>query len=162
MHVLCHLTRQPRPARRGGFTLIELIIAMSIVVILASIALPAYFGVVARARRADARTQLVQAAQFMQRFYGANDSFEHDRAGNTVVDRMPASLKQSPESGDKLYALAIPAATLNAAGYEIHMAPVAGASMDNDVCGTFTLSATGVRGVLAGTGDARLRDMCWQ
>ena len=149
-------------ARRGGFTLIELIIAMSVVAILTSIALPAYFGVVARARRANARTQLVQAARFMQRFYGVNDSFEHDRAGNTVVDRMPASLKQSPESGDKLYALTIPAATLNAAGYEIHMTPVASASMGNDVCGTFTLSATGVRGVLAGTGDARLRDMCWK
>ena len=162
MQVPCHSTRRPQSARRGGFTLIELIVVMTIVVILASIALPAYSGMVARARRADARTQLLQVAQFMQRFYAANDSFEHDRAGNAVIDQIPASLKQSPESGDKLYALAIPAATLNAAGYEIRMVPVAGASMGHDVCGTFTLSATGVRGVLTATGDASLRDMCWK
>ena len=150
-----------RPARRGGFTLIELIIAMTIVVILASVALPAYSGYVARARRADARTQLMQVAQFMQRFYAANDSFAQDRAGNAVIDQMPASLKQSPESGNKLYALAIPAATLNAAGYEIRMVPVAGASMANDPCGTLTLTSTGVRGVLAGAGAAGSRDTCW-
>ncbi|MBC7453909.1 MAG: prepilin-type N-terminal cleavage/methylation domain-containing protein [Massilia sp.] len=148
--------------RRGGFTLIELVIAMTVVLILASVALPAYSGYVARARRADARTQLMQVNQFMQRFYAANDSFEQDRAGNAIVDRIPANLKQSPADGDKLYALAIPAATLNGAGYEIRMVPVAGAGMENDPCGTFTLTSTGVRGVVGGTGAGSSRDTCWK
>ena len=149
---------------RGGFTLIELIIVTTIVAILASVALPAYSGYVARARRADARTQLMQVGQFMQRFYAANDSFEQDRAGNAVFDRIPANLKQSPADGDKLYELAIPAATLNGAGYEVRMVPVAGNGMGNDPCGTFTLSGTGVRGVIggAGTGAASSRDTCWK
>ena len=161
-HQLRRAPRHRRLARRSGFTLIELIIAMTIVVVLASIALPSYLGHVATARRADARTQLMQAAQFMQRFYAANDSFEYDRAGNAVFERMPASLKQSPASGSKLYSLTIPAATLNAAGYELQMVPVAGASMGSDACGAFTLSATGVRGVVAAAGAANLRDLCWQ
>ena len=161
-HLASHLAHHPRPARRGGFTLIELIVAMTIVTILASVALPAYFGHVTRARRAEARTQLMQVAQFMQRFYAANDSFEHDRAGNAVFDRIPASLKRSPESGDQLYALVIPPATLNDASFEVRMVPIAGASMGSDACGTFTLSAAGVRGVDAATGAANLRDMCWK
>ena len=153
-----------QPARAAGFTLIELMVTLTIVSILATVALPAYTGYVARARRADARTQLMQVTQFMQRFYAANDSFEQDRAANAVIDQIPASLKQSPADGVKLYELAIPAATLNAAGYEIRMVPVTGGNMDNDSCGTFTLTSTGVRGVLAGAdvGAASLRDSCWK
>ena len=148
--------------RRGGFTLIELVIAMTVVLILASVALPSYSGYVARARRADARTQLMQVNQFMQRFYAANDSYQQDRAGNAVFDAIPANLKQAPADGDKLYALVIPATTLNGAGYEIRMVPVAGAGMGNDPCGAFTLTSTGARGVVGGTGADSSRDTCWK
>nr|WP_255532211.1 MULTISPECIES: type IV pilin protein [unclassified Polaromonas] len=71
-------------------------VTVPFVAVLAAIALPSYASYVARARRADARGQLVHAAQFMQRFYAANDSFSKDRAGNDVINQVPASLKQSP------------------------------------------------------------------
>lgn len=146
-------------ARMSGFTLIELMITVAIVAILASIALPAYTSYIARAKRADARTQLVQTAQFMQRFYAANDSFKQDRAGNAVIDQIPANLKQSPaDSSTKLYELTIPADTLSSAGYVLQMAPVAGGSMAADSCGTFTLTSTGIRGVSGTTA----RDTCWK
>ena len=147
-----------------GFTLVELVITVAIVAILMSIALPAYTGYVARARRADARTQLVQAAQFMQRFYAANDSFARDRANNDVIGQMPANLLQSPGDSAKLYDLGIPPDTLSASSFELRMIPVAGGAMGNDACGTFTLTATGVRGVRVGdaVGDTGLRDSCWR
>ena len=152
------------PARALGFTLIELMIALAIVGVLAAVALPSYSSYIAKARRADARTQLVQVAQFMQRFYAANDSFSLDRANNEVINQVPASLKQSPAGSAKIYDLTIPSATLTPTGFEIRMVPVAGGVMGQDPCGTFTLTSTGLRGVLVadGVGPAALRDTCWK
>lgn len=158
--------RHGRPA--AGFTLIELMITVAVVAILASIALPSYTSYIARARRADARTQLVQAAQFMQRFYAANDSYLQDRSGNAVLGQVPAGLLHSPADSSALYDLAIPlgvAPLTNAASFTIRMVPVAGGSMANDECGTFTLTSTGLRGVTVGGTDyttGTLRDKCWK
>jgi type IV pilus assembly protein PilE len=149
-----------------GFTLIELMIVLAIIAILASIALPSYTSYIAKARRADARTQLVQVAQFMQRFYVANDSFVQDRAAtpNAVFDKVPGNLKQSPADSSALYDLTIPAGTLTVSSYEIRMVPVAGGAMSSDSCGTYTLTSSGVRGVLVGgvVGSTTLRDTCWK
>lgn len=153
-----------RLAHMSGFTLIELMIVLAIVAILTSLALPAYTSYVARAKRADARVQLVQAAQFMQRFYAANDSFAKDRANNDVLSQVPAALKQSPADSAKVYDLAIPAETLSATGFELRMVPVLGGAMASDACGSFTLTSAGLRGVLVGSliGDTGLRDSCWR
>ena len=147
---------------RSGFTLIELMIVISILALLASIALPSYTGYVARARRADARTQLLQVAQFMQRFYAANDNYQKDRADNGVVSQIPPSLKQSPPDGAAVYRFV--SGTLSATSFEISMEPVPGGPMANDKCGTFSLNSSGVRSVVvAGIPDtAALRDTCWK
>jgi len=149
--------------RMSGFTLIELMITAVIVAILAAIAVPSYASYIARARRADARVQLVQAAQFMQRFYTANDSYSEDRASNNVINVIPAGLKQSPADSSKIYELALP--QTNTVSFTLHMVPVAGGSMANDLCGTFTLSSTGVRGILVNNvqdNTSPLRDTCWK
>ena len=153
-----------RFSRVSGFTLIELMVAVAIIALLTSLALPAYTSHVARAKRADAKAQLVQAAQFMQRFYAANDSFAKDRANNDVLSQIPAALTQSPADSAKIYDLAIPAESLSATGFELRMVPGVGSSMENDPCGSFTLTSAGLRGVLVGNliGDANLRDSCWR
>jgi type IV pilus assembly protein PilE len=159
----------PLPARSRlpsgrGFTLIELMIVVAIIALLSAIAFPAYTSYIAKSRRADARGQLLQVAQFMQRFYSANDSYETDRANSPVMDKVPASIKRSPADGTALYQLDIPAASLNVSAYELRMVPVAGGAMAGDQCGTFTLTSTGVRGVRVNgaVGSAELRDTCWK
>ena len=151
--------QQTLPKKTGGFTLVELMIAVAIVGLLGAVALPAYTSYVSRAKRADARTQLMQVAQFMQRFYTANDQYQNDRAGNAVIDQIPAALKQSPADGQALYTLGEIDFTTVPNGFVLAMTPVSGRSMANDECGTFTLTNLGVRGV---AGASKSRDECWK
>ena len=141
--------------RVHGFTLIEIMITVAIVGIIAAVALPSYKSYIDRAKRADARAQLLQAAQFMQRFYTANDQYVNDRAGNNISTQMPANLMRSPVDGQRIYALTVDATVST---YTLTMAPVSGGSLAGDACGSFTLTGTGLKGV---TGS-RSRDECWK
>ncbi len=140
-----------RPA--AGFTLVEVLVVMAIIAILSAIALPSYTSYVARANRADARGQLLQAAQFMQKFYAANDKFDTDRASNAVIDQIPDSIKRSPADGTKLYDLSVSA---TASSYTLTMAPIG--KMASDACGSFILTSTGLRSV----SGSLSRDTCWK
>ena len=167
-----------RQRSAAGFTLIELMITVAIVAILAGIALPSYSAYVARARRADARTQLLQAAQFMQRFYAANDRYNLDRSDNSVLGipplGMPESLRKSPADSTAATAIyqlntAIAAAgnytaTVNVSAYTLTMAPITGGVAATDECGMFTITSIGVKGVMVGgsAGSTTLRDKCWK
>jgi len=150
--------------RSGGLTLIELLVVISILSLLVSIALPSYSEHVARARRADARTQLLQVAQFMHRFYAANDNYQEDRAGVPVRDLVPANLKQSPADGQAIYMLSIPQVSLTRSSFEIRIVPVPGGSMAGDKCGTFAIDSLGARSVLVDgvANTSSLRDSCWK
>lgn len=160
---LCSLIDKSK-ARSGGFTLIELLVVMAIIGILLSIALPSYSSYIKKARRTEAKATLMQTAQFMQRFYAANDSYQTDRAGNAVFDKIPASFKRTPEGGDAIYGLTLPADSLSSGSFSLQMTPVAGAMMADDECGALTLTGTNLRGVLVGgaAGAAALRDRCWK
>lgn len=140
-------------ARHQGFTLIELMIALLIVGILAAWAIPSYSDYTKRAARAEARAMLMEAAQFMQRFYAVNNAFNASRTGEPVA--LPDSLKQSPRTGTVRYRIAIHAST--ATSYELRATPVA-----TDVCGTFALDDTGRRRLHGRDARRISEEACWR
>jgi type IV pilus assembly protein PilE len=58
--------RGPEVAR--GFTLTEVIVAMVIIGILTAVAIPNYTAYVQRSRRAEARNQLLEVTNWMERW----------------------------------------------------------------------------------------------
>lgn len=61
---------------KQGFSLIELMIVVSIIAILAAIAYPSYSEYKIRTNRADAQSELMYIAQRMNEYKGVNGSFE--------------------------------------------------------------------------------------
>lgn len=156
---------RPRPGRRTvrgvggrawhgrGFTLVEVIVVVAIIGILAAIAIPSYNEYVRRSQRAEARTVLLEAAQFMQRFYSANDRYDQARAGAAVA--LPADLQRVPSNGAPRYTISLNAVSTTA--YTLQAAPTG--SMSGDKCGTFTLTSVGRRDV---TGASVSAADCWR
>ncbi|HTP71946.1 MAG TPA: type IV pilin protein [Burkholderiaceae bacterium] len=81
-------TLKSLPRRQGGFTLIELVIALAIVAILASIAMPSYQGYVRRGQLADAFTTLADMRVKMEQYYQDN-KFYGSASNATTCPQLP-------------------------------------------------------------------------
>ncbi|MGR9106690.1 MAG: type IV pilin protein [Gammaproteobacteria bacterium] len=87
-------------SNQRGFTLLELMVTVAVVGILAGIAYPAYQGQIRSTRRADAQAELLQMANFMERFFTENSRYDQDMTG-TAVSLPP------PTGNDPKYAYAL-------------------------------------------------------
>lgn len=132
-----------------GFTLIEVMITLAIVGILVAIALPSYREHMARSKRAEAQGTLLEAAQYMQRFYSANDAF---------TTTLPAALLSVPRDGSTSANYTLSAATTTTT-FTLTATLQAGSSMAGDKCGSFVLSSIGTRSNSGGTASPR---DCWK
>ncbi|QQS55886.1 MAG: type IV pilin protein [Candidatus Competibacteraceae bacterium] len=147
----------------GGFSLLELMIVVAVIGILAAIAYPSYQDSVRKSRRADAKSVLLNAAQWMERFYTENNRYHQNRAGTAVA--LPVGLTQAPiEGGTKYYNISLTdcagAAAVTANTFTLSAVRIAGTAQANDRCGTLTLTNTGVRGVCVAAPPTA--DECWR
>lgn len=150
--------RKLRNAAAAGFTLIELIVVVTIVGIILSIAVPYYFEYVAASKRADATAILTEAAQFMERNFSESARYDKDANGNDVV--LPPSLTTVPRAsvtGSGYYAISFTAApALSATQFGLQAVPIT--TMAGDACGTLTIDWRGKRTVSGSLPVAQ----CWR
>ena len=137
----------------GGFTLIELMVALVIISILAMVAYPAYQNNIARARRADAQGDLMSLANVMERQFTANSTYmgagtvdiDGDGNGDTGAPATFSPTSPAAGGGQPIYTLTIaPAPAPTQTTYTLVATPIPGGPQATD--GILTLTQAGVRG----------------
>jgi type IV pilus assembly protein PilE len=137
-----------------GVTLIELMIAVAIVGILAAVAYPSYQAQVRRANRTEAKAELMEATQELEKCYTRYGSYVPTAPGLCVAyDRIAAGTRTS-ENGK--YAITFAGAPTNNA-YNLQATPQANRFNDPE-CGALQLNQSGQRNqTMTGATTAR----CW-
>jgi type IV pilus assembly protein PilE len=138
-----------------GFTLMELMITVVIIGILASVAIPNYTDYVAKSRRAEAQSTLLQVASWMERYFTENNRYDLSaNAGNPPT--LPTGFTNVPQTGTAYYTITI--ATPNTTTYTV-TATRAG-SMASDRCGDFTYTQANVKNIQNNTTGSTAAS-CW-
>jgi type IV pilus assembly protein PilE len=135
----------------AGFSLLELLVAMAVLAVLASIALPTYADYIARGRRFEARAGLLEAAHWMERW--RTERGRYDDPANAGLPPTEFPWRQIPREGVASYIVSVVA---TAATYRI--TATATETMARDVCKTLSIDEAGVRSF---TGSAGTEEVCW-
>lgn len=128
-----------------GFTLIELMIVVAVVAILAAIALPSYNDSVRKSRRGQAKADMLEIVQMLERRYTTN---------RTYLGIDISSMNQSPRQGTARYTLTLN--PLTATTYTLTAVPQGGQANDAR-CGTLSINQLGAKTI---TGTGTVAD-CW-
>ena len=133
-------------------------IVVAVIGILAAIGFPSYQESVAKSRRADAQRALMEAEQYLRRYFSARDTFEGAA--------LPASLATSPRAGsgtaayniELLEAGAVVATTTAASASTFTLRATRTGSMAADRCGDLSITNTGVKAVTNNATGSTLAD----
>jgi type IV pilus assembly protein PilE len=122
-----HLTR--------GFTLMELMIVLTIVGILVAIAFPAYQSQMISSRRTDGQAALLNMSSLMEAYYTEN---------NTYVGANTTALGITNLSQQGYYTVGV--AAINATSYTLTATPVpTGPQAADTICGPLSITNTAVK-----------------
>lgn len=137
--------------RQAAFTLIEVMIVVAIIGILAAVAYPSYQDFIAKARRGDAVTVLMENSQWMERYFTQNNTYLNSGANPTLP------ILEAPKDGGTKYYNITFSGTNTQTTYTLQATPKG--AMASDACGAFTLTETGVKGT---TGGSLSSQLCWK
>jgi len=138
-----------------GFTLIELMVSVVIIVILTSVALPTYQNHIDASRRSEGVSFLLHIASMQERYYTHENRY-------ATTEELITLLGLDPTNGDTLqsqmeFYTVSSSSDANFVTYTLTATVNAGKWTDAD-CGDLTLSNTGVRDAKATSADV---DACW-
>lgn len=132
------MTRLLKGRRSRGFTLIELMIAVAVIAILAAIAYPSYQDQVRKSRRAQAKADLVEMTQILERYHTVQNTY------GTNLASVPGLYAQSPRNGTAQYSIAISNQAANT--FTLTATPSTTTKQNKDKCGILTINQANVRG----------------
>ncbi|MGY3228657.1 type IV pilus assembly protein PilE [Luteibacter sp. HA06] len=139
--------------RRGGFTLLELMIVLMVMGVLAAIAITSYGRYGIRARRADGQKLLMGIANAEEGYFALHNAY----ADLATIGYSTTSTATS-EGG--YYTASVTVSTVNTVAAQAYLAtatPVPGNSQARDACAALTLTSVGVTGASGGTTNGT----CW-
>jgi type IV pilus assembly protein PilE len=144
-------------ARKKGFTLVELAVAVFIMAILLTLTLPSYQQQLRNTRRSLGSAELLQVMMRQEQYF-----LDRKRYAGALTDLgFPASPyaidaqgnSVSVQAGDRIYQIEL---TMQQDAYTLHATPQLSQAADH-LCSTLSLDSTGIKRV-TGTGTAR---DCW-
>ncbi len=137
-----------------GFTVIELVVAVTIVLLLIAVALASFNDHMTRKYRAEARKALIETAEWLR--------MQHAKSGTYVV-ALPYT--QLPNDDNARYRIELVASPLTATDPKVQFPAVSldaftlsAVPLNEDACGNLLLDSAGRVGVSGA--DARVAD-CW-
>ena len=115
--------------KRSGFTLVELLIAVIIIAVLTSVAMPSFLDAIRKGRRSEAFTAINAVQQAQERFRANNQSFATSMVA--AVNATPPGLGlASTTTPSGYYTLAL--SNVAPSSYTITATAVSGTSQAND------------------------------
>jgi type IV pilus assembly protein PilE len=142
-----------------GFSLVELMVTLSIAGILTALALPSYSWAVRKSHRTEARMELLQLAAREERFFTTNSAYSATPSDLGYSGEFPQLMGAGHYQISVCVAASVPCAGGSAAATGsvfLAQATAVGAQTGDTQCSSFSIDSNGV---LSATGSDASR--CW-